>query len=140
MSELRFLTGVCGIAAGLVLASLPAAASAQEDVCRPQKVIRYLDVDVAVTPPSGAPASQVTLSARCLPADRDVIVWSGQSFDAVQPVASGSINAGGSFAASATVPAGATPGESYYFAIMIEDHIVGTGSFQVDGAAEPATQ
>lgn len=138
MPRLCFLAGAFGLLAGLTLA---APVSAEEgDVCRPQKIIRYLDVDIAVEPPSGAADREVMLSARCLPADRPVIVWSGQSFDSVQPVASGSIGPGGSFEGSAMVPAGAEPGEAYYFAIMIDDHVVGTGSFLVEGEGESTTQ
>ena len=137
MLRRRFLVSACGVIAGLALA-VPAAA--QEDVCRPKKIIRYLDVDIAVTPPSGQADREVTLSARCLPADRSVIVWSGQDFDAVQPVGTASISSGGSFESAATVPANAAPGENFYFAIMIDDHIVGTGAFLVDGDAESVTQ
>ncbi len=137
MLRRRFLVTACGVIAGLALA-MPAAA--EEEICRPQKIIRYLDVDIAVTPPSGPADREVTLSARCLPADRSVIVWSGQDFDAVQPVGSGSISAGGNFESAATVPANAAPGQNYYFAIMIDDHIVGTGAFLVDGEAESVTQ
>ncbi|MGH6922257.1 MAG: hypothetical protein ACRED5_00675 [Propylenella sp.] len=124
----------------LVLAGTPAVASAEDGVCRPKKIVRYLDVDLSVLPASGPADQAVTLSARCLPADRPVIVWSGQSFDDVRPVATGSIDSAGRFGADATVPADAEPGEKYFFAIMIDDHIVGTGAFEVDKPAEPAAR
>ncbi len=129
----------CGGLLALTLLSHPLAA-AEHELCRPQKAVRYLDVDVAVSPPSGPADRQVALSARCLPAERPVIIWSGQEFDAVRPVSNGSIDSLGRFAAQAAVPADAEAGKDYYFAIMIDDHVVGTGSFLVDGEEEPAAQ
>jgi hypothetical protein len=140
MSKWRSLPGRYVILAALLLAVHLPSASAQEGACKPQKSVRYLDVDVAVSPPSGPADRAVTLSARCLPADRPVIIWSGQEFDAVRPVSTGSIDSAGSFVADATVPADAEPGKSYYFAIMIDDHVVGTGSFTVDGEEGSAVQ
>jgi len=125
-------TGLYGLMLGLACASAQEAAA-----CKPQKVIRYLDVEIAVEPPAGAPGQQVTLSADCLPADRPVIVWSGQAFDSVLPVGDGATDSAGHLAASASVPADAEPDEGYYFAVMMEGHIVGTGAFLVEG--EPDT-
>jgi hypothetical protein len=140
MLRWRFRPARCGVLLALVLAAYPLSAAAEDKACRPQKIVRYLDVDVAVSPPSGSADSEVTLSARCLPADSPVIVWSGQEFDAVHPVSSGSIDSLGSFHADATVPADAQPGESYYFAVMIDDHIVGTGAYLVHGEDEPVAE
>jgi hypothetical protein len=128
-------TSLCGLM--LVLAC----ASAQEAMaCKPQKIIRYLDVDIAVEPPSGAPGRDVTLSADCLPADRPVTIWSGPAFDSVLPVGGGATDSAGHLAASASVPASAEPAKSYYFAVMMESHVVGTGAFQVEGEPPANTQ
>ena len=127
---------VQGLLLALVFALPALAASAQEEACKPKKAVRYLDIELAVSPQSGPADRDVTLSARCLPADAPVIIWSGQEFDDVRPVSSGSIDALGSFVADATVPPEAEPGKSYYFAIMIDDHVVGTGAFLVDGEDE----
>jgi hypothetical protein len=140
MSPRRLLRISHAIFAALVLTGVSAAASAEGGACRPKKIVRYLDVKLSVSPPSGPADRAVTLSARCLPADRPVIVWSGQSFDDVHPVAAGSIDSAGSFTVEATVPADAEPGEKFYFAIMIDDHIVGAGAFEVDRPGEPAVQ
>jgi hypothetical protein len=140
MSDRKLFPILHAILAALALAGAPAAASAEEGVCRPKKIVRYLDVELSVSPASGPADRAVTLSARCLPAGRPVIVWSGQSFDDVHPVATGSIDSAGSFTADATVPADAEPGEKYVFAIMIDDHIVGTGAFEVDKPDTPTVQ
>lgn len=136
----RSLTFRYGLLLALAIAAPSLSVAAEQRACKPQKIVRYLDVEVAVTPHGGAPDSQVTLLARCLPAERPVVIWSGQAFDAVRPVSTGSIDALGSFSADATVPADAEPGESYYFAVMIDDHIVGTGSYLVDGEGESTAQ
>lgn len=136
----RVLSGAYGGLVGLALVVLSSSAFAEEKACRPEKIIRYIDVDVSVTPSAGPADQQVTLSARCLPADSPVIIWGGQDFDAVRPVSTGTIDALGSFAADARVPADAEPGKSYYFAIMIDEQVVGTGAFQVDGPTAPEAQ
>lgn len=132
----RSATVLVGIMTAIALSSGAALADG-DAACKPKKSVRFLNVTVDIAPPGGGAGQTVTLTARCLPADRDAIILAGPAFDAVRPIGGGATDSLGGFEATASVPADAAPGSDYYFAIMIDDHAVGTAAFKVEGA-EPA--
>jgi hypothetical protein len=132
-----------GLALAVFAAGLAAAqalsAAADGSACPAVRDLRYLDVEIVVTPAAGPAAQAVTLSAACLPENRPALVLRGQDLGAMQPVALGATDAAGAFEGTTEVPAEAAPGAEYYFALVIDDQAVGSGSFRVDGVA-PATE